>query len=559
MTDITRYEQFFEILTEVNRVLHQGDNLDEVLQTIVSHIRRIFKAKGCVLRVLNPATRELDLKAAAGLSQTYLDKGCVIGADGLTEVYDEQPVVISDIDTDMRVQYPDAARAEGIGSIMGFPFKIMDNLRMVLRLYFEQPLHLDPAEVRFIESLTAQCALVIKQSFLQTRYFDTFRKVSRAIHAGEDVDTILKTIVSRIKEIMAARGCIFWILDRQSRTIKMRVMDGFLGDSLARVSFEALQHIFDLENCQSVFIRNIHEDERIAPYRSLGKRLVVSMVGMPFDIVDSYSGILAVYFGETRDLRPSETNFIRALGEQGAIALHRALRQDEKMLQAFRETIEGLVLALEARDVCTHGHSLKVARYARRVAEQMALPEKTVDTIGHAAMLHDIGKIAMHDEILINLGKLSPTEYDIIRKHPVIGAKIIKPLSFLDDVVPLILHHHERYNGTGYPQGLAGEEIPLGARIISVCDSFDAMLSDRPGGGNLCAEMALAMIQKGSGTYFDPQVVNSLVAVIETDPAVVQPFRLPEGYLEKYKQELSEIKKRKLSQLDWSPSSSPSF
>ena len=152
----------------------------------------------------------------------------------------------------------------------------------------------------------------------------------------------------------------------------------------------------------------------------------------------------------------------------------------------------------------------------------------------HAGLLHDIGKIAMDDTILANLGNLMPGDMETIKKHPVIGARIIAPLSSLANVAELIRSHHERYNGTGYPEGLIGEAIPLGARIIAVTDSFDAMTSQRPGTQTVGVKKAMSLLLEQAGTTFDPEVVRDFVRAIEKNPEAVAPFTLTEDYLSQH-------------------------
>ena len=177
-----------------------------------------------------------------------------------------------------------------------------------------------------------------------------------------------------------------------------------------------------------------------------------------------------------------------------------------------------LVLAIEARAETTHGHSLKVARIAKQVALEMGLASNEVEIIFHAGLLHDIGKIGLEDDILERLGTLSPKEMHLARQHPLIGADIVKPLTFLAGLEPIIKYHHERYNGSGYPEGLKGEAIPMGARIIGVCDVFETMISGRRHIQKSPLHQALSALKKGAGRNFAPHVVDALITVIKKDP-----------------------------------------
>jgi len=349
-------------------------------------------------------------------------------------------------------------------------------------------------------------------------FFRVFSQVSKAIHSGENTTEILQHIVRNIKEILGAKGCIYWIVDRDSEKIETMVSDGFPYRSLANVNYSELNHIFNSDEGPLVWIEDARTDRRIPDLDTIGKRSVGSITGMFFDIIGTYGGILAVYFYAHKKLTAEETEILTALGEQGAIALHKAFSYDEKMLQSLRQMVEGFTLALEAKDESTHGHSVRVAQFARAVAEQMGLSGNEVETIHHGGLLHDIGKIGMNDDILKRLGILSRTEMDIVRQHPEIGARIAKPLNFLNDVVPLILHHHERFDGSGYPHGLRGERIPRGARILTLCDAFETMLAGRTHFAKMKFEDSVVNVFNGAGSHFDPDIVDALFAAIEARP-----------------------------------------
>lgn len=177
--------------------------------------------------------------------------------------------------------------------------------------------------------------------------------------------------------------------------------------------------------------------------------------------------------------------------------------------------MKSLAQALEARDTYTKGHSERVTRYAVAIAKEMELDARTQKVIYYAGMLHDIGKIGISDAILQKRVKLSDEEWETIRNHPMFGDNILGPIKFLNDAQKVVLRHHERYDGSGYPGHLKGEEIPLEARIVAVADSFDAMTSDRPYRKALSRDVAVAEIRSASGGQFDPRVVEAFLAIVE--------------------------------------------
>jgi len=188
----------------------------------------------------------------------------------------------------------------------------------------------------------------------------------------------------------------------------------------------------------------------------------------------------------------------------------------EDLRSTYMRTIKVLAQAIEARDHYTHSHSENVARIAIAIANQMKLPAKDIEVLRQACELHDLGKIGIEDSILLKTSSLTPLEWEQIRKHPAIGAQILEPLTFLNEVVDLIRQHHEHYDGSGYPEGRKGNDILLGARIIHVADAYEAMRSARsyrkiP----LLKEEAVLEIKRNSGTQFDPKIVDAFLQIVD--------------------------------------------
>jgi putative nucleotidyltransferase with HDIG domain len=193
-----------------------------------------------------------------------------------------------------------------------------------------------------------------------------------------------------------------------------------------------------------------------------------------------------------------------------ATALGAALAENERTYDA---TLAALSSALDVRDTETEGHARRVVRYMELIAEGLKVPVEQHATLRRGAMLHDIGKIGVPDHILRKPGPLTENEWYTMKTHPDLGAKIIANIPFLEEVAVIIRAHHERWDGNGYPAGLSGEQIPLGARIFAVADSFDAMTSDRPYRRGRHLDEALAEIGRCAGTQFDPAVVSAFLAV----------------------------------------------
>ncbi len=196
---------------------------------------------------------------------------------------------------------------------------------------------------------------------------------------------------------------------------------------------------------------------------------------------------------------------LRWQSEQGQHRLEVKLaRKTRRLKQTFFSAVNSLVRTLEARDPYTSGHSIRVARLSVRLAEALRLPGRFVKQVSLSAKLHDIGKVGMAEGILNKPDILTPSEFDLVRDHPAIGERILKPIIRSRTILHGIRHHHERFDGGGYPDGLRGVEIPLVARIIALADCFDALTSSRAYRTMLKPEVALEVLLDGSGTQFDP-------------------------------------------------------
>lgn len=176
---------------------------------------------------------------------------------------------------------------------------------------------------------------------------------------------------------------------------------------------------------------------------------------------------------------------------------------------------ESLVLALDARDAYTAGHSLAVAVYSRDIAIEIGMPECSVHRIYLAGLVHDIGKIAVSDAVLLKPGKLTAQEFDEIKKHPVVGAEILAPAQGFDDILGAVRHHHERIDGGGYPDGLKGDSIPLVARILAVSDAYNAMTSARPYRQAMPVAKARSILEEHKGRQHDVKLVDAFARVLD--------------------------------------------
>ena len=226
------------------------------------------------------------------------------------------------------------------------------------------------------------------------------------------------------------------------------------------------------------------------------------------------SGLMALGYLNPSVLTEEDQIHARQLADQIAVALSNA-RLIEDLQELNWGTLYALARAIDAKSPWTAGHSERMTNLALRIGAVMKLSQKDLADLHRAGLLHDIGKLGIPGEILDKPGKLTEEEYALMQQHPELGIKILDPISAYAAVKPLVLHHHEKYNGRGYPEGISGERIPLGARIFAVADVYDALVSERPYRHAMEERQALDYIRSGAGSEFDPKVVEAFFEVIE--------------------------------------------
>jgi len=246
---------------------------------------------------------------------------------------------------------------------------------------------------------------------------------------------------------------------------------------------------------------------------TLSRRLITPLQNLASTTSQIAEGNLAVRATvRGQDLLGSNFNNMASNIEALVRKLKKALRQNQEL---FLETIRTLAAAIDAKDPYTHGHSERVSSYSMAISRHLELNQEEVFRVHIAAILHDVGKLGVRESILNKPGGLSDEEFEVMRQHPSIGAQIMSPIRMLKDIIPGIRNHHETWDGTGYPDSLEGEQIPMVARIIGVADTFDAMTTTRPYQQAMTLDYVLAKMRSMSGSRFDPVVVEAFMAAVE--------------------------------------------
>jgi HD-GYP domain-containing protein (c-di-GMP phosphodiesterase class II) len=265
--------------------------------------------------------------------------------------------------------------------------------------------------------------------------------------------------------------------------------------------------------------RMVHEDAAASTPEgddTAADREFENLVAIPIYIADRFSGVV-VCANRPGGFEGVEDEVLLALGDHAGAVLENA-RLHDQLRGSYLSTVKMLAEAVQAKDPFLRGHSEAVSGHVAAVAARLGLGDRRREELVFASLLHDVGKIGISERILHKPAALTPEEFAIIRLHPRIGYRLVEQVPSLRAVAPSILHHHERFDGAGYPAGLSGEQIPLEARIVGVADAFSAMTSDRPYRTRMTHEQAFAELERNSGTQFDPEIVRVFVDEVRARP-----------------------------------------
>ncbi len=359
-------------------------------------------------------------------------------------------------------------------------------------------------------------------------YLQALFKLDKAVAGNLDLNLIFRVLLEQVTSQLGvdAADVLLFRPDEKSlefasglglRVPSERLRFSWDQHPLARQVLETRQAV-QLSNLQAMSLENGHVP---VPYHPVEAEQFRTYYGVPLQAKGQTLGVLEVF--HRQELQPDETwvNFLTAMADQGAIAISQAnlfdgmQKANQALTVAYDATIEGWALALELRDNETQGHSRRVRDLALRLANFMGIRgEEELGKFLRGAILHDIGKMGVPDRILHKPGNLNPDEWEIMKMHPVYAYDMLSQIEFLRDSLDIPLYHHERWDGSGYPEGLRGDQIPLSARIFAIVDVWDAVTNDRPYHQAWTQEEALAYLRSQNGLHFDPDVLRAFLQIL---------------------------------------------
>jgi len=379
------------------------------------------------------------------------------------------------------------------------------------------------ADRSLIHTLAIHIAVAIQNTQLYERQHQSaerqklLNQISTHLHQTLDLDELIPRIFNEVNKAIQAEAQSIWLVDEEAGFIKCRYATGPESEMLKgfAVSLSAQSIVgTSVSKRKSIIIKDAQKDRRRARSADEWTGFVTrSLMTVPLVLKGkSIGAIQAVNKRGGRLFNQEDLDLFRAIADSAALAVNNA-QLLAQLQNSYDLTLEALSSALDLRDRETEGHSRRVVEYTARLAEQIGLDKDFIKNIRRGALIHDIGKIGVPDAVLHKPGPLDGDERKIIERHPQAGHDMLDNIPYLREEIQIVLGHQEKWNGTGYPNGLRGEEIPLGARLFMIADTFDALTSDRPYRMGRPYADARKIIEEESGKQFDPQAVAAFIAI----------------------------------------------
>ncbi|HTX73967.1 MAG TPA: HD domain-containing phosphohydrolase [Rectinemataceae bacterium] len=396
----------------------------------------------------------------------------------------------------------------------------------VLELSAADPAAFDEASREALAVFADQLGLSIQNGRLYSEVverlgqLEALRTIDRAINSTMNIASVLGVITEEARLRLKVDAADILLFDEPSGELRFAAKAGFRSEALAHTKLSLGQGFAGrvaAERTILVVPALAGEPQAFAESPSFAGEGFVGYAGAALVAKGELQGVLEVYRRSPLEADPHWTAFFEALAGQAAIAVDNASILDElqkanvRLREAYEATIEGWAEALELRDRETEGHCRRVTEASVELAERFGIEGKELEDLRHGALLHDIGKMGIPDAVLLKPGPLDPAEFEIMKRHTTIGRNLLAGLRFLSEASVIPYSHHEHWDGSGYPRGLAGEDIPFAARLFTVIDVWDALKSDRPYRAGWPEERVLEYIGSRSGADFDPRVVDAFI------------------------------------------------
>jgi len=533
--------RLFDRFRTTGRTLHRRATVAEVGETIGDGARVLGSADRTAVYLCQP-DGTLACPWSVGLSHAYVDQvlrhaKTLVGGrvmDGAKP--DLLEISGRGIDGSAPVLYPDVlalspavavprlTQAEGYRALASWPLVYEGAVLGLIGCYYDAPRTWSAPEQKVFQGFCEEAAFALHNAgareaqMKRTADLEVLFELTRLLRAARNTGEIYPILVGRAMDLLHADSGVLTLLDGERLEFECVFAAG-LPPEVRGSTFPLPGSPFErvVKTGTTFQTPNFGGDPLpvwLSSFRALGPAVIV-----PVRSEQEIIGVFCLGRKRRSDASPfaeAEARLLEGIAEIGGNAIRRA-RLFENLEQSYLQMVISLARTMDARDTYTSGHSERISEWAEAVARDLGCGEGEVQDVRWGALLHDIGKIGVPDAILLKPGDLTGQEWAIMRRHPVIGAEILTPIGRMRGVAALVRHHQEKWDGTGYPDGLKGEEIPLGARILAVCDAYSAITDERPYQKARDHAEAVAELHQAAGTQFDPRVVEAFCRVIERE------------------------------------------
>lgn len=506
------------VLQGMSQLTRQARSMEELYDSYLKTILKVTRTQAGSILLLDRLTHQLEFVACHGEGLSRLLHQRLPIGEGIAGWVAKtgQPYFAGEAARDLRHRTQ---------NILCVPLKISHRVVGVVEVLNRQdqrPFRRDDLEL--LEAISAQIALVIENTHLfemheaKIQKLRTLEEVSRLLSSTLDEKVVRRLAMEAATKLMDAEAGSLLLIDPARRELFFEVALGQRGERVKEVRLAIGEGIagWVAQTGKPLIVDDVQKDPRFARKVDRKTQFVTrNMICVPVKIKGRTIGVLqAINKKNQGRFSKGDLEDFSSLANQVAIAIENANLYKE-LKDTFLNTARALSDTIEAKDAYTGGHTQRVMEYSVAIGRHLGLPTDEMENLKLAAILHDIGKIGVDDQVLRKQGRLNEEEKRKMQQHTIIGPRIVERVRQLHPIIPGIRHHHEMYDGSGYPDAAKGEQIPLLARIIAVADTFDAMTSDRPYRKGLDMESALKEIRQVSGKQFDPKVVQALLSAHE--------------------------------------------
>ena len=524
------HERELEAIALVSAHLRTAKTFNDMLSRLLGQVIHLVEAESGSIWMYDPVNEIIQLKIQQGWNDEYIGSVYKPG-EGIPGLVVKSGKAIVSREFCQEEQIPEESRRPippGIGGAC-IPLHTEESIVGVMFVNVTLPRELTPGEIRIFNALAEIGGNSIhrmhlhEQTIKQLERLGALRAIDRAISSVFDLQVTLTIVLNEVLKQLQVDAADVLLFQPGINRLEYVIGQGFYTRNIEFTSLRIGEGNSGRAFMERHLVQspNLVSDRNFTRAQLLADEHFVSYFAVPLIAKGEVKGVLEVFHRSRLNPDREWLDFLEALGGQTAIAVENSMlfqdlqRSNFELAMAYEATIEGWSRALDLRDRETEGHTQRVTSMTLRLARRMGLNEERLTLIKRGALLHDIGKMGIPDHILLKPEGLTEEEKQIMRQHPQLAYDMLEPIAYLRDALNIPYCHHEKWDGSGYPRGLSGTQIPLEARLFAIVDVWDAITTDRPYRKGWPSEQALNYIRSQSGKYFDPELAELFLQEME--------------------------------------------